>query len=829
MKKNVKQILAVMMAASMATAVPVTALADEDGLQKETMETLQNEEDAADENTEEEASGESNENPASLESDAVEVTAAEDIVGAGEYIITKSFETTKSIEITENVTINLNGKTITFNGTEGGFKVTGGTLTITGSGTIEEPDTDAGLAPIVLYGVEDGKTNVTVEGDITLKGWAGIFLRQNDPADNMHVVLEDVTLEGESNGVYVNGNVDGKNNTIELNDVMIEAENGIYQAGVADTEINGGSITGTSCGIIVAAGDMEINGTDVMGGTGSGYENNGGSTGGAVEVNNTALAVIEHSTHNPASVTVIRGTFIAGAGVTAVGDVDVELNGGTFEAADEGYGIRLTDGAEVKVDGAKISVEDGFGAYVKGDGEKATTLSVKSGEISVTGDAMAIAGNAHYDNTEIIISGGEITSADGVAVYHPQEGKLEITGGSIKGTSGVYVKAGDVEISGNAEIEGTAEADFDATNNGANGTGAAVVVETNVAGGYGSAPKIEITGGTFTAAGDAVPVQNEAAADEAVVTGFISGGTFSASLLGDDVLEDGLMVELEESGDTPFSYYTDVTAAEEAITPSKGGKINQVGEGGTVETVKDVAPVTASKKKTKKYDVVIKDTENGDISVNDDYAKYGQEITVTVKPDKGYALDELIITDQNGREVDYEEGKKENTFVFDMPKSDVTMEASFEKERTTSKDDANTEENNAMKQEETTQTEPIILTIGQRIVKMNGEYIVNDVAPVLKDGRTMLPARFVLEALGADVTWDNAAKKVTVTKEETVIEIFIGQPYALVNGTPVQLDTPAFIENGRTYLPLRFMTENIGAKVEWNGDIQTVSILPATE
>lgn len=819
MKKNVKQMIAVMMAASMVTAgLPVTALAEGESLQNEVMEN------AAEENEAEEVSEDDDETP---ESTAIEVDCAEDITGAGNYVIVESFETTESIEITEEVTIDLNGKTITFKGTEGGFKVTGGTLTITGSGTIEEPDTDAGLAPIVLYGAEDGETNVTVEGEITLKGWAGIFLRQNHPADNMHVVMEDAVLEGESNGVYVNGKVNGENNTIVLNDVTITAENGIYQAGMADTEINGGSITGEQCGIIVAAGSMEIDDAKGTGGSGSGYENNGGSTGGAVEVDHTALAVIEHSTHQPAAVTVKGGTFTAGAGVTAVGDVEVELEGGSFEAIDEGYGIRLTDGAEVTVNGARISVKDGFGVYVKGDGEAAAKLYVKSGEIGVSGDAMAIAGNAFYDNTEIYISGGEITSEEGVAVYHPQEGKLEITGGSIAGTSGVYVKAGEVEISGDAKIEGTAEADFDATNNGANGTGAAVVVETNTAGGYGSAPEVEITGGTFTAAGDAVPVQNEAADGEDAVTGFISGGTFSASLLGDDVLAEELVVELEESGDTPFSYYADAAEAEEAITPSKGGKINQLGEDGTVENVKEVAPVVTEKKKTKKYDVIIRNADNGDVEVDDDYAKRGQEITVTIVPDKGYELEELIITELNDTEVDYEEGKKENTFLFDMPKSDVVIEASFEK--TTEKSDVSDDSKETPAEESMKQAETIILTIGQRIVKLNGEYVVNDVAPVVKEGRTMLPARFVLEALGAAVVWDAAAQKVTVTKDDTVIEIYIGQPYALVDDTPVQLDTPAFIENGRTYLPLRFLAENIGADVEWNGETQEVSVLAETE
>ncbi|MBQ3615054.1 MAG: copper amine oxidase N-terminal domain-containing protein, partial [Anaerotignum sp.] len=56
------------------------------------------------------------------------------------------------------------------------------------------------------------------------------------------------------------------------------------------------------------------------------------------------------------------------------------------------------------------------------------------------------------------------------------------------------------------------------------------------------------------------------------------------------------------------------------------------------------------------------------------------------------------------------------------------------------------------------------------------------------------------------------------------IVIYIGQAFALVNGEPVQLDAPAFIANDRTYLPLRFIAENLGAEVVWNGANNTVTI-----
>ncbi|UKI38723.1 MAG: copper amine oxidase N-terminal domain-containing protein [Clostridiales bacterium] len=91
--------------------------------------------------------------------------------------------------------------------------------------------------------------------------------------------------------------------------------------------------------------------------------------------------------------------------------------------------------------------------------------------------------------------------------------------------------------------------------------------------------------------------------------------------------------------------------------------------------------------------------------------------------------------------------------------------------------------------------------------------IVND--------RTMLPARFVAENLGADVSWDGDKELVTIqgknlkTSEDVTILITIGAEYAVVNGENVKLDSPAFIENDRTYTPIRFISEHLGASVEW--------------
>ena len=123
----------------------------------------------------------------------------------------------------------------------------------------------------------------------------------------------------------------------------------------------------------------------------------------------------------------------------------------------------------------------------------------------------------------------------------------------------------------------------------------------------------------------------------------------------------------------------------------------------------------------------------------------------------------------------------------------------------------------------------IVLTIDERDALVYGTTKTNDVAPKVVNDRTMLPARFVAENLGATVEWDGEKQLVTITgknekQEDVTILITIGSDYAKVNGEDVKLDSPAFVENDRTYTPIRFISENLGATVEWNETEQTVTI-----
>jgi len=113
---------------------------------------------------------------------------------------------------------------------------------------------------------------------------------------------------------------------------------------------------------------------------------------------------------------------------------------------------------------------------------------------------------------------------------------------------------------------------------------------------------------------------------------------------------------------------------------------------------------------------------------------------------------------------------------------------------------------------------------------LNDEMKTMDVAPIILEGRTLLPIRYVAEALGAVVEWNDKEQKVTIRFKDTVIELWIGKNLATVNGEYKLIDPtnpnvkPIVIPPGRTMLPIRFIAENLGCKVDWNPELKEVKI-----
>ena len=92
-----------------------------------------------------------------------------------------------------------------------------------------------------------------------------------------------------------------------------------------------------------------------------------------------------------------------------------------------------------------------------------------------------------------------------------------------------------------------------------------------------------------------------------------------------------------------------------------------------------------------------------------------------------------------------------------------------------------------------------------------------DQGPVVVNNRTLVPMRKIFEVLGATISWDASTNTVTGQKEDTLISLQIGSTTAYINGTATILDVPAQAMNDRTMVPIRFVSEAMGASVVWDG------------
>ena len=116
------------------------------------------------------------------------------------------------------------------------------------------------------------------------------------------------------------------------------------------------------------------------------------------------------------------------------------------------------------------------------------------------------------------------------------------------------------------------------------------------------------------------------------------------------------------------------------------------------------------------------------------------------------------------------------------------------------------------------------LWVGKTTASVNGVSKTLEAAPLLQNGRTLVPLRFIGECFGAIFAWDHSLKQVTYTKGETKVSLRINQKTITVNGVSTETDAPAILVNNRTMVPLRVVSESFGAKVDWNNAEKRVSI-----
>ncbi|MDD4613980.1 MAG: stalk domain-containing protein [Caldisericia bacterium] len=118
----------------------------------------------------------------------------------------------------------------------------------------------------------------------------------------------------------------------------------------------------------------------------------------------------------------------------------------------------------------------------------------------------------------------------------------------------------------------------------------------------------------------------------------------------------------------------------------------------------------------------------------------------------------------------------------------------------------------------------IQLGIGKETATINDEIAVLDAPPFIIEGRTFVPVRFIAESFGADVEWLKETETIIIKTADTTISMQIGNRIAMVNASVHQMDAPPVIQNGRTFVPVRFIAESFGADVEWVKETETILI-----
>jgi len=120
---------------------------------------------------------------------------------------------------------------------------------------------------------------------------------------------------------------------------------------------------------------------------------------------------------------------------------------------------------------------------------------------------------------------------------------------------------------------------------------------------------------------------------------------------------------------------------------------------------------------------------------------------------------------------------------------------------------------------------PQARAVGIRVT-INGSPVDFDgMGPIQINGRVLVPVRGVLESLGADVGWNEQTQTVVANNGHVAIELHLGDHSASVDGRAVDLDVPAQAIAGHTMVPLRFLSQALGAEVHWNEQARIVEIV----
>lgn len=708
-------------------------------------------------------------------------------------------------------------------GTETGESGSGETGSTGKTGGTTEPDTSAkneGVKSIIELNTaitDAGETETTIKlaaditGDVVIPEDANITIDLNGKKITNsvgHTIMNNGTLTIKGEGT-VDNITHGKaalynKGTVTLNGGTFDRT---QENGQSDSSSGGNSYY-----TIKNVGNMTINeGVNVLTAEGNGELGRFSSLVANGYYNGTTYDN-DKGVDNPTLI-INNGTFSGGLNTIKNDDrAELTINNGTFknfyQATVQNHNIATINGGTYKAaSDASSTGKETYGVYNCGCG-----VNIDLGTLTVTGGIFEGADYAIADVSSqpaiVNISGGCFSGAKGAIVKGTNpNATISISGGTFSDKpANAYVADGykAIQVKGDKYVV-TDKIALDKTS-------------TRIRRGYTDTLKaiVEANGKTYDVADPITWASDKeavATVENGVVTGVDYGSATITATLG------GVTEAPTTPGETETPDTTDAPTTQAEGDTATGDGTDTDGDNTPSNTLTASCTVTVFKKSSSsssssgggggssvaKYGVTISDSKNGAVTASAAKAETGDKVILTPKADEGYVLDKITAKDKDGKEVKLK-AEKDGTYSFTMPKGGVTVDTTFKQAQGAASTD-----------KPAAATKTIILQIGSTAVLVDDQAIINDVAPVIRNDRTLVPIRVITEALGGQVAWNEAAKEVTLTVNGKEIKMTIGKALEKYGVAPV-------IIGGRTFVPVRFVADELGAVTTWDDATKTVTI-----
>ena len=708
-------------------------------------------------------------------------------------------------------------------GTETGESGSGETGSTGKTGGTTEPDTSAkneGVKSIIELNTaitDAGETETTIKlaaditGDVVIPEDANITIDLNGKKITNsvgHTIMNNGTLTIKGEGT-VDNITHGKaalynKGTVTLNGGTFDRT---QENGQSDSSSGGNSYY-----TIKNVGNMTINeGVNVLTAEGNGELGRFSSLVANGYYNGTTYDN-DKGVDNPTLI-INNGTFSGGLNTIKNDDrAELTINNGTFknfyQATVQNHNIATINGGTYKAaSDASSTGKETYGVYNCGCG-----ANIDLGTLTVTGGIFEGADYAIADVSSqpaiVNISGGCFSGAKGAIVKGTNSNAtISISGGTFSDKpANAYVAEGykAIQVKGDKYVV-TNKIALDKTS-------------TRIRRGYTDTLKaiVEANGKTYEVADPITWASDKeavATVENGVVTGVDYGSATITATLG------GVTEAPTTPGETETPDTTDAPTTQAEGDTATGDGTDTDGDNTPSNTLTASCTVTVFKKSSSsssssgggggssaaKHGVTISDSKNGAVTASAAKAETGDKVILTPKADEGYELDKITAKDKDGKEVKLK-AEKDGTYSFTMPKGGVTVDTTFKQ----AEGATNTDKPAAA-------AKTIILQIGSTAVLVDDQAIINDVAPVIRNDRTLVPIRVITEALGGQVAWNEAAKEVTLTVNGKEIKMTIGKALEKYGVAPV-------IIGGRTFVPVRFVADELGAVATWDDATKTVTI-----